>query len=86
MAPEFFTGRPMQSCEHPQHQQNSNNDKSQEPVPPVQGTTSQTTPSDPVHCLAEVLVGMSNRPSAQTLMVRPVRTTTLTFCWQIREI
>ena len=85
MAPEFFTGRPMQSREHPQLQ-NSNNDKSQEPVPPVQGTTSQSTPPDPVHCLAEVLVGMSNRPSAQTLMVRPVRTTTLTFFWQIREI
>ena len=33
----------------------------------------------PINRLAEVLVGMNNRPSTQTLMVRPVSTTTLTF-------
>ena len=38
-----------------------------------------STPSDPINRFAEVLVGMNNRPSAQTLMVRPVSTTTLTF-------
>ena len=40
---------------------------------------SNPTPSDPINRLAEVIVGMNNRPSAQTLMVRPVSTTTLTF-------
>ena len=47
--------------------------------PQVQETTGQATPSDPSNRLAEMLVGMNNRPSAQTLMVRPVSTTTLTF-------
>ena len=64
MVPEFITGRPMQS---------------QDTVPQVLETTTPTTPSDPINRLAEVLVGMNNRPSAQTLMVRPVSTTTPTF-------
>ena len=37
------------------------------------------TPIDPINRLADVIMGMSNKPSAQTLMVRPVSTTTLTF-------
>ena len=36
-------------------------------------------PSDTNNRFAEVFVGMNNRSSAQTLMVRPVSTTTLTF-------
>ena len=76
--PEFLTGRPMQSRE-PVHRQTSNNDESQDPVPPVQETTSQITPSDSINRLAEVLVGLNNRPSAQNPMVRPVSNTTLTF-------
>ena len=78
IVPEFLTGRPMQSREPLQHQ-NSNNNESQDLGPQVPETTKLTTPSDPINRLAEVLVGMNNRPSAQTLMVRPVSTTSLTF-------
>ena len=78
MVPEFLTGRPMHS-RAPLQRQNSNNDESQDTVPQVPETTTPTIPSDPINRLAEVLVGMKNRPSAQTLMVRPVSTTTLTF-------
>ena len=78
MVPEFLTGRPMHS-RAPLQRQNSNNDESQDTVPKVPGTTAPTIPADPINRLAEVLVGMNNRPSAQTLMVRPVSTTTLTF-------
>ena len=78
MVPEFLTGRPMHS-RAPLQRQNSNNDESQDAVPQVPETTTPTTSSDPINRLAEVLVGMNNRPSAQTLMVRPVSTTTLTF-------
>ena len=46
-------------------------------LPSIQATN-QTTLSDPINRLAEVLVGMNNRPSAQTLMLCPVSTTTLT--------
>ena len=78
MVPEFLTGRPMQSRDLLQRQ-NSNNDESQDTIPQVSEATTPTTSSDPINRLAEVLVGMNNRPSAQTLMVRPVSTTTLTF-------
>ena len=47
-----------------------------ENIPPVQETSVN---SDPIRRLADVLVGMNSKPSAQTLMVRYVSTTTLTF-------
>ena len=78
MVPHFLTGRPMQSRESLQRL-NSNNDESQDTVPQVPETTTPTTPSDTINRLAEILVGMNNRPSPQTLIVRPVSTTTLTF-------
>ena len=78
MVPEFLTGRPMQPRE-PLQRYTSTNPESQDTIPQVPETTATTTPSDPINRLAEVLVGMNNRPSAQTLMVRPVSTTTLTF-------
>ena len=78
MVPEFLTGRPMQSRE-PLQRHNSTDHESQETIPQVPETTAPTTPSDPINRLAEVLVGMNNRPSAQTLLVRPVSTTTLTL-------
>ena len=67
------------SRDRPLHTQHSNNDEPQDKGPQVPETTTSNTPSDPINRLAEVLVGMNNRPSAQTLMVRPVSTTTLTF-------
>ena len=78
MVPEFLTGRPMQSRD-PLQRQNSNNDESQDTILQVSEATTPTTPSDHINRLAEVLVVINNRPSAQTLMVRPVSTTTLTF-------
>ena len=75
--PEFLTGRPMHSREETQ---NSHSPRIQtlENVPPVQ-ETDVTDGSDPIRRLADVLVGMNNKSSTQTLMVRPVSTTTLTF-------
>ena len=70
MVSEFLTGRTTQSREPLQHHNPNNH---------VSETTTPATPSDPINRLAEVLVGMNNRPSAQTLMVRPVSTNTLTF-------
>ena len=78
MVPEFLTGRPMQSRE-PLQRQHSNNNEFQDTIPQVSETTAPTTGPDPINRLAEVLVGMNNRPSAQTLMVRPVSSTTLIF-------
>ena len=52
--PEIRTGRPMQPRE-PLQRQDSNNDESQDTVPPVLETTNQTTPSDPIKRLAEVV-------------------------------
>ena len=78
MVPEFLTGRPMHSRE-PLQRHNLTDHEPQETIPQVPETTAPTTPSDPINRLAEVLVGMNNRPSPQTLMVRPVSTTTLTF-------
>ena len=63
MFPEFLTGRPMQYRE-PLQRQNSNADESLDHSPQVQEPASQTIPSDPINRLAEVLVGMNNRPSA----------------------
>ena len=37
------------------------------------------TPIDPFNRPADVIMGMNNKPSAQTLMVRPVSTIILTF-------
>ena len=78
MVPEFLTGRPMQSRE-PLQRQDSDNVEPQNTTPQVPEATTPNTSSDPLHRLADVLVGMHNRPSAQTLMVRPVSTATLTF-------
>ena len=78
MVSGFLTGQPMQS-RNPLQKQTSNIDESQDTTPQFPETTTPTTPSDPIYRLAEVLVGMNNRQSAQTLMVRPVSTPTLTF-------
>ena len=67
MVPEFLSGWPMHSREPLQHQE-STNGKSQDTV---LETTNQTTPSDFINYLAEVLAGMNNCSSAQTLIVRP---------------
>ena len=86
MVPEFLTGRPMQSRNKSLHQQCVNNDTLDTTIPaqiPTVPTNNRDVPSkpsiDPFNRLADVIMGMNNKPSAQTLMVRPVSTTTLTF-------
>ena len=76
--PEFLTGRPEYSRidtrnQNPPHGQSSKN------IPSVPETSVNHDNSDPIRRLADVLVGMNRKSSSQTLMVRPVGTTTLTF-------
>ena len=86
MVPEFLTGRPMHSQNKTPHQQCVNDDTLDTTIP-VQLPTVPTNnrdvpfeaPIDPINRLADVIMGMNNKLSAQTLMVRPVNTTTLTF-------
>ena len=79
--PEFLTGRPMHSRTDTQNH-NLPQGQSSETIPSVPETSVNCNNSDPIRRLADVLVGMSSKPSAQTLMVRPVSTTTLTFDWK----
>ena len=86
MVPEFLTGRPTQSQNKTPHQQCVNDDTLDTTIPaqipPVPTNIRDMpfeAPIDPINRLADVIMGMNNKPSAQTLMVRPVNTTTLTF-------
>ena len=83
MVPQFLTGRPMQSRNKNSHQQCVNDDTLDTTIPaqiPTVPTNNRDVPSepsaDPINRLADVIMGMNNKPSAQTLMVRPVSTTT----------
>ena len=78
MVPEFLTGRPMQSQE-PLQQQDLIRSESRDPAQQVQETTPPNTTFDPINRHADKLVGINNRPTTQTLTVRPVSSTTLTF-------
>ena len=86
MVPEFLTGQPMQSRNKTPHQQCVNDDTLDITIPaqiPPVPTNNRDVPSeaplDPINILADVFMGMNNKPSTPTLMVRPVSTTTLTF-------
>ena len=86
MVPEFLTGRPMQSRNKTPHQQCVNDDTLDTTIPaqiPPVPTNNRDlpfgAPIDHINRFADVIMGMNNKPSAQTLMVRPVSTTTLTF-------
>ena len=83
MVPEFLTGRPMQSQNKTPHKQCVNDDTLDTTIPaqiPPVPTNNRDVPFgapiDPINRLADVIMGMNNKPSAQTLMVRPVNTTT----------
>ena len=84
MVPEFLTGRPMQSRNNIP-QQNDDNDALLDTTLPAQQMPMRTTeaitepPVDPINRLADVIMGMNTKQPSQTLMVRPVSTTTLTF-------
>ena len=84
MVPQFLTGRPTQSREDPQSQDYTNTE-SQDNLPTVQETNIQNANTDPLTRLSDVLHGMNTKQSAQTLMVRPVSTNTLTFDGQSKK-
>ena len=85
MVPEFLTGRPMQSRNNIPHQNTSFDDTLETTLPAQHPTynNAKEAPHEPlvvpINRLADVIMGMNTKPSAQTLMVRPVSTTTLTF-------
>ena len=76
----------MQSRNKTSHQQCVNDATLDTTIPaqlPTVPTNSQDVPSeppiDPINRLADAIMGMNTKPSAQTLMVRLVSITTLTF-------
>ena len=76
----------MQSRTKTPHQQRINADRldktlpaQQSPVPNNNKDAPTETTVDLINRLADVFMGMHSKPLAQTLMVRPVSTTTLTF-------
>ena len=76
--PEFLTGRPMHSRIDTGNQ-NPPQGQSSENIPSVPETSVNHDNSDTIRRLEDVLVGMNSKSSSQTLMVRPVSTTTLMF-------
>ena len=86
LVPEFLTGRPMQ-CRNTIPLPNPSTDDmlettlpaQQNPIPINTQETPREPPVDPINRLADVIMGMNTKQPSQTLMVRPVSTTTLTF-------
>ena len=73
--PEFLTGR-IHSIPNLERQQSNQNVSLDTTLPaPVQ--EDPETPEDPLNRLADVLVNLQNKP--QTMTIRPVQTTPLTF-------
>ena len=86
LVPEFLTGQPMQSQNNTPLQNPNTDDTLETALPaqqnPIQINTQETPhepPVDPINRLADVIMGMNNNQPSQTLMVRPISTTTLTF-------
>ena len=91
LVPEFLTGRPMQS-RNTIPLQNPSTDDTQEttlpaqqnPIPITNQETPHEPPVDPINRPADVIMGMNNKQPSQTLMVRPVSTTTGLFHMMIK--
>ena len=86
LVPEFLTGRPMQSRNTIPLPNPTTDDTlettlpaQQNPIPINTQETPREPPVDPINRLADVIMGMNTKQPSQTLMVRPVSTTTLTF-------
>ena len=73
--PEFLTGR-IHSIPNLERQQ-SNHNVSLDTTLPAPETVATETPQDPLNRLADVLVNLQNKP--QTMTIRPVQTTPMTF-------
>ena len=78
MVPEFLTGRPMQSQEPLQNIEDTQREY-QDPTQQVPAIAPLNTTTDPINRLADILLGINKRPSTQTLTVRNVSSTTVTF-------
>ena len=86
LVPEFLTGRPMQLRNSIPLPNPSTDDTLETTLPAQQNPnpintqeTPREPPVDPINRLADVIMGMNTKQPSQTLMVRPVSTTTLTF-------
>ena len=86
LVPEFLTARPMQSRNTIPLPNPSIDDTLETTLPAQQNQipintqeTPREPPVDPINRLADVILGMNTKQPSQTLMVRPVSTTTLTF-------
>ena len=86
LVPEFLTGRPMQSRNTIPLPNPSTDDTLETTLPTQQNPnqinnqeTPDEPPVDPINRLADVIMGMNKKQPSQTLMVRTVSTTTLTF-------
>ena len=73
--PEFLTGR-IHSIPNLERQQ-SNHNVSLDTTLPAPEPEAPETPQDPLNRLADVLVNLQNKP--QTMTIRPVQTTPMTF-------
>ena len=71
--PEFLTGRIHSNLER----QQSNHNVSLDTTLPAPDPEVPQTPQDPLNRLADVLVNLQNKP--QTMTIRPVQTTPMTF-------
>ena len=80
--PEFLTGR-IHSIPNLERQQ-SNHNVSLDTTLPAPEQEAPETPQDPLNRLADVLVNLQNKP--QTMTIRPVQTTPMTFDGKSREI
>ena len=66
MVPMLLTGRPMQSRENLQRQHSAHHDSLAQ-LSHFRKYHLKIPPSDSINCLADVLAGMNDRSSAQTL-------------------
>ena len=73
--PEFLTGRiPSRN-----HLDQSSEDINLDTTIPAQERIATAVDPDPISRLADVLTNMQNRPTAQQLTIRPVKSNTMTF-------
>ena len=84
--PKFLTGPPMPHRNKTPQQQCINDDTLDTTLPAQQIPVHTNTPNinseapvNHINRLADVIMDMNSNPSAQTMMVRPVSTTTLTI-------
>ena len=73
--PEFLTGR-IHSIPNPERQQSNHNVSLDTTLPAPEPEVTEP-PQDPLNRLADVLVNLQNKP--QTMTIRPVQTTPMTF-------